>query len=154
MQPLHRLVLGISGRVRLAYNNEFPDDYIYQHVTPGTGNISTVDHLDTVLKRYTPPVNSNTRAQRAVRDRFREAVAAWRALSPAQRQDLDRQAAAERITGYNLWIRRWTQDHPLPVIPPSILAVHAIALCGLDTRKDTFEGQFMNQCMWNQLRRG
>jgi hypothetical protein len=62
-----------------------------------------------------PPLNPPTPTQEAIRDIFRDAATAWRALTRAQRADWKRLAnrANLGITGYNLftWYTRH-RDYP------------------------------------------
>jgi hypothetical protein len=62
------------------------------------------------VKRWAAPKQRHTPAADAARARFAAAVAAWRALSPAEHARWNRRGARLHLAGYNAFLR--AQMHP------------------------------------------
>ena len=56
---------------------------------------------------FVMPRNPDTAAQRVVRGSFRDAVHAWQAMSPMEREEWNRQARHKPLSGYNLFLSRY-----------------------------------------------
>lgn len=74
----------------------------------GYGNGRIVGDRQYQVCRYVPTINDRrSAAQLAHRERFKAAVAAWRALSEAERQRLHEEAKAEGRSGWHRFISAW-----------------------------------------------
>jgi hypothetical protein len=62
------------------------------------------------VRAYVRPKNPKTALQQRKRHGFGAAVAAWRALSEAEKEGYRERAAAEGRTGYNLFISAFLQS--------------------------------------------
>ena len=77
----------------------------------GYGNGRIVGDRQYQVCRYVPTINDRrSPAQLAHRERFKEAIAAWRALPEAERQRLHEEAKAEGRSGWNRFISDRLQD--------------------------------------------
>ena len=66
--------------------------------------VAVVSRGTNYFRAYAVPKNSETELQTEHRRRFAEASAAWKRLTPEERQAYNR--AARRMSGYNLFIKR------------------------------------------------
>ena len=64
-----------------------------------------------VKMRFYRPTNPRTPAQQANRQKFADAMAAWQALTPAQRQEYTAEAKKQNMFGWGLFIRRYYQSN-------------------------------------------
>lgn len=76
---------------------------VYQKTAPGLGNVPGDTTGTLQMRAYVAHNTSNTPAQAARRNKFREAMAAWAALSPEQKQQYKNAAAARALHGVNLF---------------------------------------------------
>jgi hypothetical protein len=83
---------------------------VYQKTAAGFGNVpgDTTGRLQ--VKLYKPTNPSSTPAQLASRQKFRNAVAAYRTLSPEALHALKIIGAKRGITGYNLFLGQFMKD--------------------------------------------
>ncbi|HOW83820.1 MAG TPA: hypothetical protein PK573_14765 [Spirochaetota bacterium] len=61
----------------------------------------------TIMRMWIMPPNPNTPAQSKNRDRFRQAMASWRALPDYEKDSYNRRATKLSMTGHNLYISRF-----------------------------------------------
>ena len=80
--------LALSGRI---------GDLVFCHRADGS----------TYVRAHVPPTNRNTPAQRLGRSRFRDAVAAWKSLSPNEKDAYRLRALGKPGSGYNLFVSEW-----------------------------------------------
>lgn len=73
-----------------------------------------------------PPSGPASAAQSAERSLYREAVEAWQAESPETKADYREQAKAYDLTGYNLYLSIYLQEHQ----PASAGAIYGVAVYG------------------------
>ncbi len=66
------------------------------------------------VRVYVKPTNPNSERQQAKRARFKQAVAAWRALSPEQQQAFALRAKPLGRTGYHLFLSEFMTGSPTP----------------------------------------
>lgn len=64
----------------------------------------------TYIKRYAKPHNPRSEKQQRHRRLFREAVQAYKLLAPEEKERLDREASARRITGLNLFMSMYMRE--------------------------------------------
>ncbi len=78
----------------------------------GYGNGRIVGDRQYQVCRYVPTINDRkSAAQLAHRERFKAAVAAWRALPEAERQRQHEEAKAEGRSGWNRFIANYLRQH-------------------------------------------
>lgn len=100
----HTLSIAITGAI---------GDLVYQRVRKGRGNIETAGHYDLQVRTKGGFTDARTAAQLQGRARIAAATAAYKALSPAERETWRLAAKRSRGTGYNLFVRAFCQAHPL-----------------------------------------
>ena len=101
----NRLMADIRGRLRIKDQQGQDVDIVIQLAGKGFGNGRIVGDRQYLIRRHVQhPNDPRTARQLAHRERFREAVAAWKALSDAERQAYDRQAREQGQTGWNRWL--------------------------------------------------
>ena len=104
----NRLMADIRGRLRVKDQQGQDVDIVIQLAAKGYGNGRIVGDRQYLIRRHVQnPNDPRTAKQVARRERFREAVAAWKALSEEERQDFDRQAREQGQTGWNRFIADW-----------------------------------------------
>lgn len=64
----------------------------------------------TYVKRYAKPHNPRSEKQQKHRRLFREAVQAYQALLPEEKDRLNHEANARKITGLNLFMSRYMRE--------------------------------------------
>lgn len=62
-------------------------------------------------KRYVVPTNPRTVLQQAQRGKFAQAVSAWQALSPADKQTFRQMAKSLPMTGFNLFVSNYLKTY-------------------------------------------
>jgi len=95
------------GRIRYGYNFfGLLDDAagIYQRVLTLAGK-------ETIQRSIFRPTNPQTGPQQAWRGVFRAGVAAYHALTDAERLLLLKKARTRGMTGFNLFVGNWLQSH-------------------------------------------
>jgi hypothetical protein len=114
-KPLHQLVLQIRGKVQLVVNPATGETapYVYQRVAKGLGNIQRPGRHDLQLRRHVPFVDNPTQARLRGRRRIAAAVAAWHNLTEGERQGYRERAMFKHMTGFNLFIKLYCEQHPL-----------------------------------------
>ena len=105
----HTLSVAITGAI---------GDIVYQRVRKGRGNIETDGHHDLQIRVKGGFTDARTTAQLQGRARIAAATAAYKALTPAERETWRLAAKGIRGTGYNLFVRDFCQTHPLSDLPP------------------------------------
>ncbi|HOO72938.1 MAG TPA: HMG-box domain-containing protein [Spirochaetota bacterium] len=64
----------------------------------------------TIARALVKPRNPDTPAQRANRDRFRQAMASWKGLSDDEKNAYNHKAKRTGMTGHNLYISGWMKN--------------------------------------------
>ncbi|HOO73176.1 MAG TPA: HMG-box domain-containing protein [Spirochaetota bacterium] len=64
----------------------------------------------TIVRTWVRPANPNTPAQKANRERFRQAMSSWKALSDDEKKAYNLMAKKQGMAGHNLYISRWMKD--------------------------------------------
>lgn len=77
---------------------------VIQRVRPGLGNIENGGAWDLQDRARVAPTVPPSPAQLARRARFAAAVAAWHALTPAERAAYNERASKRAIAGFNLYL--------------------------------------------------
>ena len=102
------------GFIRLGHSALGASAYIggvYQRRVTGYNNAGRKAHLPRktyyVKMRYYRPSNPRTPAQQAGRNRFADAVASWKALSPAEQQQYNVRGSRHGRRGRNLYISEY-----------------------------------------------
>ena len=104
----NRLMADIRGRLRVKDQQGQDVDIVIQLAAKGYGNGRIVGDRQYLIRRHVQhPSDPRTAKQVARRERFRTAVAAWRALPEAERQRHHAEANAEGRTGWNRFIAEW-----------------------------------------------
>ena len=104
----NRLMADIRGRLRVKDQQGQDVDIVIQLAGRGFGNGRIVGERQYLIRRHVDnPKDPKTAKQQAHRERFRAAVAAWRALSDAERQRRHAEAKAEGRTGWNRFIAEY-----------------------------------------------
>lgn len=62
------------------------------------------------VRRYVTPHNPDTKAQKKARTSLSDAVAAWQALSPEEKNSWNKKASRKKRKGYNVFISEFTKD--------------------------------------------
>lgn len=88
---------GIWQQRRKGYNQ-------YTGPSPGSAGRYFV-----LMRTYRPP-ESRSAAQAIQRNKMQAAVAAWRELTPQQKQEYNTKASKKARTGYNLFIQRFLKS--------------------------------------------
>jgi len=75
-----------------------------------------------VLEVDPSPSYTRTTAQANVRDTFKQAVEAWKALTPEEKEQYDREASKYNLTGYQYFISQYMKEHlaPPPPLEPAV----------------------------------
>jgi hypothetical protein len=103
-----RLMLDVRGRLRVKDQQGKDVDIVIQLAGKGFGNGRIVGNRQYLIRRHVPHQNDpRTPAQRANREKFKAAVAAWRALPETERQRHHTEAKAEGRTGWNRFIAEY-----------------------------------------------
>ena len=107
-------VIQPSGTFRKKLPNGMVVSITYQKVAKGYGNVP--GHNDLQVKR-TPSIQRNPRTAGQVqqRDRFREAISAWKTLTEAEKASWEMKARPKKLTGYTLFMSQNTRK-PIPII--------------------------------------
>ena len=104
----NRLMADIRGRLRVKDKQGQDVDIVIQLAGKGYGNGRIVGDRQYLIRRHVQHQNDpRTPAQRANREKFRNAAAAWKAMSDEERQAFDRQAREQGQTGWNRFIADW-----------------------------------------------
>lgn len=99
MKPFNSL--GILGKI---------GNLVYQRTQRGHGNVEGDPTRTLQVRRYVPTKPPGTPRQQAARARFRAAVAAWHALTPAQQKSYNRRASRRAVLGFNLFISEYMRS--------------------------------------------
>ena len=100
--------LDTRGVLTVKDQNGTPVKIIIKLAGKGYGNGRIVGNRQYQICRYVPTINDRkSEAQLARRERFKEAIAAWRALPEIERQRLQAQARAKGRSGWNRFISEW-----------------------------------------------
>lgn len=67
----------------------------------------------TLAYPYVAPTNPNSPAQQASRQRFADAMAAWKVLPAEEKAGFEYRARLKALTGKNIFIREYIAAHPL-----------------------------------------
>lgn len=109
---LHRLAILPLGTVTMRREGDAArQKWVYQRVLKGCGNIPTRHPRDMQLRRHVIPDDPQTTAQLARRAVFAAAVAAWHALTPAERQAWAEQGKPRALPGYNWFISHYLRNN-------------------------------------------
>lgn len=91
---------------------------LFYELRKGMGNLDIRTRkngaIELGLKRI--PTNPKTQAQREWRDIYNSAVAAWNALSPAEKAEYEQQGKAEGLPGYNVFMREYLLNPPAGIL--------------------------------------
>ena len=77
---------------------------VYQRVAQGLGNISNGGRYDRQRRAHVIPTDPRTPAQLALRAKFADAVAAWNALTPAEKRAWRLIGEGLNLPGYQAFI--------------------------------------------------
>ena len=84
------------------------NEWVFQGCPPEFSNCRDIDEPDLMIRRLVIPNDPKTPEQIAHRELFKRAVAAWNALTPAQKAEYKARAKREGVsTGYNLFMREY-----------------------------------------------
>ncbi len=98
-------MLPVRGRLGIKERQGQDVDIVLQLAGKGYGNGRIIGDRQYQVCRYVETINDRrSAAQLARRERFKAAVAAWRALPEAERQRHHEEAKAEGRTGWNRFI--------------------------------------------------
>ena len=104
----HQINLDTRGVLTVQDQAGQPVKIVIKLAGKGYGNGRIVGDRQYQICRYVPTINDRkSAAQLAHRERFKAAVAAWRALPEAERQQLHEEAKAEGRSGWNRFISEW-----------------------------------------------
>lgn len=99
--------IGVSGRIGLpGCKHPSPLDGIYQRRHSKAG-------IFYVKEKFYKPTNPRTPQQQAGRIKFTAGVAAWKALSPQEKEHWLHSKRAKLMTGRNLFLRNFMLNLPL-----------------------------------------
>ena len=103
-----RLTLDLRGVITVKDQKGQDVKIVIKLAGKGFGNGRVIGDKQVQICRYVATIHDRkSPAQLARRAKFREAVAAWRALPVEERQRLDQAARAEHQTGWNRFISEW-----------------------------------------------
>jgi len=85
-----------------------PVKKIAQRCGAGLGNVPGDTRRRQQIRAHVIPYDPKTAGQMARRAAFAAAMAEWAALSPAEKQEFNRQAKPLKISGVNLFVRTRT----------------------------------------------
>ena len=84
------------------------NDWVFQGCPPEFSNCRDINRPNLMIRRLVIPHDRKTPEQIAHRELFKRAVAAWKALTPAEKAEYKKRAKEEKvITGYNLFMREF-----------------------------------------------
>ena len=66
------------------------------------------------IERYPKPSYTRTTAQDTQRNKFKQAINAWKALSPSEKEEWNRNAEPFGLTGYQYFIQQYLLAPPPP----------------------------------------
>jgi hypothetical protein len=84
--------------------------YVYQRVQPGLGNVASDPSKSLQLRAHTIPTDPQTAPQLARRAVFSNAVAAWQALSEAEKNSYAPEAAKRGLPAYQFFLSRYLRN--------------------------------------------
>jgi hypothetical protein len=85
--------------------------YVYQRVAPGLGNVTSDPTRSLQLRAHVTPTDPSTAPQLARRALFSQAVAAWQALSPSEKDTWRPEAAKRGLPAYQFFLSRHIRDN-------------------------------------------
>jgi hypothetical protein len=88
--------------------------YVYQQTTPQFANLRIPESPNWQKRLWVPTPNPNTPAQITARNRFRNAVEHWQALTPLQKAELAPSAKFARLPAYQYAIKLYLAANPMP----------------------------------------
>lgn len=83
-----------------------------------------------IAKGYRPPRYTRTEDQENIRDTYANAVIIWNAMTPAEKKVYDDQVGNRCLTGYNLFIQEYMNEHKY------------------DNINGEYEGTYYEQCIY------
>lgn len=111
MSPrLHEVCLLPTGQIRMDLKPGEPgaEEWVYQRRGKGKGNITRAVGPELQLRRKGHRTDRLTPRNAPHRERFRQAVQAWKDATEAMRQAYRDRARQQPITGFMLWMREFT----------------------------------------------
>ncbi|WP_262967316.1 hypothetical protein, partial [Methylobacter psychrophilus] len=114
-KPVHQVTVAVTGKFHDGYNplTGKPFKLVYQRVRKGLGNIENRGRMDLQIRVQVSIRDKQSPTQLQSRKRLAAATAAYKHLDNTAKTDWCRQAAKLRMTGFNLYIRRYCKAHPL-----------------------------------------
>lgn len=85
--------------------------WVYQRVKKGFGNILTRHPYDLQLRRHVVPFDPQTSAQLSRRQVFANAVAAWHALTPSEKDQWAEQGKPHALPGYHWFLSSYLKSN-------------------------------------------
>ena len=83
----------------------FGKDWVFQGCPPEFSNCRDINRPNLMIRRLVIPRNPRTPGQTAQREKFKRAIAAWKALTPAQKAEYKARAKKQRaVSGYVLFM--------------------------------------------------
>lgn len=93
--------------------------WVYQRVKKGLGQRYYSSRHDIQRRRWVQTPDPKTPAKLALQARIRDAVAAWQALTPFEKEQWRKPGQPRRLPAYNAFISAWCKTHPIDI--PSLL---------------------------------
>lgn len=69
--------------------------------------MSVKEHQVNVKERFYIPHNPQTEAQQANRNKFKDAISAWYALTDEEKEVYNERAKGKNMTGYNIFVKEY-----------------------------------------------
>ena len=91
----------------------FGNEWVFQGCPPEFSNCRDINRPNLMIRRLVIPHDRKTPEQIAQRDRFRRGAAAWKLLTPAEKQEYKARARKQRVvSGYILFMREYLNTPP------------------------------------------
>lgn len=110
----HEVIILPRGKITIVYDRQTgaSQTMVYQRVGKGFGNSRRLGSRDLQLRRHVPQQDPRRPLQLAGRRRMAAAIRAYQALDLESRQHYKTRAKGLVMSGYNLFIREFCQQHP------------------------------------------
>lgn len=114
-KPPHTVCFGITGKVMLKPTPDATEaqPYVYQRTRKGRGQFKAPDGKEYVLRRHTMRTDNPSPEQLQGRARIAAANQAWKLLQPRDKTAYGLRARQLQMSGYNLFVKEFCQEHPL-----------------------------------------
>ena len=111
--PLHEVAKRVTGKIQSGYDpfTGKPFKMVYQRVRKGLGNLEDNGHMGLQFRVQALITDKKSAGQLQSRARLAAATAAYKVLSNEEKENLKEAALDLRITGYNLFVKKFCETH-------------------------------------------